>query len=429
MSLRRTPSLVMIARPAVAGHVLSAILLTTYLLLATQGLGNTMLAGSGAVIWKQIVVLLCFAAIATALGPEDVLASTIVLAAVVMLCLSTVIAGHTFGKAAYNAFFYVSWLPFYLFGERYDVTPRTKWMASLLIVASAVGLWVEFTTPYLDALKEDDAAIRDLFGYDQRLAFVFSFSTGVMPVLAVFFCLALLAGAGPGLTLALLMWLALCVIPTGSLAAVLMLVACAAMGCTALDGRGRLAALALAVALGGAALLVRTDRTDIQIERILGNDAGSDSNIGRLKLWSDAVEVIGRAGVPQLLFGRGIGATNDDQFGRATFGHGESSFFQAVIEGGIVGLALRLMPLLLLLRASLAHPRRGLLLSFLGGEFVVCCVAPILGTFGVQCGVALVAGAAWRSRQPVAPAVRPDATANGYESRVRGDGSRRRSAA
>ena len=87
------------------------------------------------------------------------------------------------------------------------------------------------------------------------------------------------------------------------------------------------------------------------------------------------------------------------------------------------------MPLLLLTRAALASPRRGLLLAFGAGEFVVCCVAPIFGTFGVQCGIALVAGAAWRNRQRAAGGTWADLSAVGYESGARGDGSTRRSAA
>ena len=85
MSLRRPPPSMMIARPAAAGHVLSVIFIASFLLLATQGLGNTLFAGSATIVWKQILVVLCCVAIAPVFEPKDYLASMVALAAVLLL--------------------------------------------------------------------------------------------------------------------------------------------------------------------------------------------------------------------------------------------------------------------------------------------------------------------------------------------------------
>jgi hypothetical protein len=78
--------------------------------------------------------------------------------------------------------------------------------------------------------------------------------------------------------------------------------------------------------------------------------------------------------------------------------HGESSWFQAYIEGGIVGLLLRLLPFILLLKPI---NTRGYWIRFTYGiSLLICCsVAPLFAAYGVQCTLGFLAGIANRRDQ------------------------------
>lgn len=368
-------------------------------LLSAQGVLNYVFAATPLVVWKQVLIPAVFAAVLLIYRQrQDIGLSLLVAALGGILALYTVVAGNPAEAAVYNMFYYTGWVPFYLLGTSMDlqrnkrlITGAAFWMLTL----GALGLLLQLFTSWLDFLKDTDASLyRSRFGETQRYAFVFVASTGVMPTLLGYYRLLAIDRAAVGSRIYAVATLALSGVPTGSLSSVIAFVA--AVGATfsrlrSISRLGLIVALALA---GGALITFGGDLVAVQLERITGNGIESQSNQERIDLWRQALEIIGGFSPEAHLVGMGLGTTNGNYFGDARVVHGESTFFQAYIEGGIVGLALRVLPFILLLTAALKLPRKADDL-FYGFALLACCaVAPIFGIFGLSCVLGFIAGIA-----------------------------------
>ncbi len=372
------------------------LLLASYILLSAQGVGNYLLSNGLFSAWKQVIIV---SLIVLCIFKNDYMRSPVLLFAIVsaiVLTTNTYSEGLSLSQISYNLFFYIGWVPFFLMGQKIDLDNRQKigMLFIALIIISALGLWLQLTTPILDFLKtQDEAEYRDITGDAQRFYFVYVVSTGVMPTLAAFFCFTIIAKIKSSYQIIALIALATAALATASLAAFIMLSFCFLMLAVALQGRSRLILVSAFGVMLISLPLLTSDTFSKQIDRVVTNRSDSESNVGRLELWSDAVNLIGDASITELVFGYGIGSTNSNgNLKRNVLPHGESSYFQAMIEGGILGLILRLMPTVLLFAFARRLPDRLTIFAYAAGVFICCAVAPIFSLYGVQCGLGLLSG-------------------------------------
>lgn len=373
--------------------------LIALLLLCAQGLLNYLFAATPLVIWKQVLIPAVFGAtLLIYRHRRDVGLSIAVVILGGELAVYTVLAGNPAEAAIYNAFYYIGWIPFYLLGTSIDLSRCRRLLsasAMIVLAVSAAGLLLQLFTGMFGFLEDGDAALyRSRFGETQRFGFLFVASTGVIPTLLGFYRLLSLAQSAMLPRIYGILALALSGVPTGSLSSLIGIVAALGSAFARMRPSARVLLFG-AVVLGGAGLVTYGgDVVALQLARMTGNGIESVSNQGRIALWGQALEIIGGFNLENHLAGLGLGTTNGNYFGAARAVHGESTFFQAYIEGGIIGLALRVLPFVLLFRAALKLPDKSDDL-FYGFALLVCCaVAPIFAMFGVSCMLGFIAGIA-----------------------------------
>jgi hypothetical protein len=377
-------------------------------LLSAQGVLNYVFAATPLVVWKQILIPAVFAAVLLIYRRrQDVTLSVVVAALGGVLAFYTVAAGNPTEAAIYNMFYYTGWVPFYLLGTSIDlqrnkhlITGAAFWMLTL----GALGLLLQLFTSSLDFLKDTDASLyRSRFGETQRYAFVFVASTGVMPTLLGYYRLLAIDRAAVGSRIYGVATLALSGVPTGSLSSLIAFIAAVGATFVRLRSASRLGLVIAIVLAGGALVTYGGDLVAVQLERITGNGVESESNQERIDLWRQALEIIGGFSPEAHLVGLGLGTTNGNYFGDAHVVHGESTFFQAYIEGGVIGLGLRIMPFILLFTAAIKLPKKADDLFYGFALFACCAVAPIFGMFGLSCVLGFVAGIAVARARVLSP--------------------------
>jgi hypothetical protein len=369
------------------------------LLLSAQGLLNYMFRGTSLESWKQLTVVTMFLLSARLVKSrrEQIIFYSAVLSGF-MLFMFSIIRGIAMLDAAYNIFFYISWVPFYFFGLKCNLIHAEKKIAFwsfAIIIMSGIGLMLQLYTPYLNFLNDDVPAVeyRSQFGDAQRFGLVFVASTIVLPTLGGFFCLFTMMNGQLILKICCLIFLGIAVIATGSLGSAIMLGGALLIATQRMSLIPRLVFIFCAIFLVIYLISGADDVIKTQLDRIATNDNQSDSNSFRILLWMNAIDLIVRGDIVQHIVGSGLGTTVEGKFGPAPLSHGESSFFQAYLEGGVLGLSLRAMPFILLLRARWA-PHYAENLIYGCALFVVCSVAPLFGAYGIQCVLAYIAGIA-----------------------------------
>ncbi|MEZ2144654.1 O-antigen ligase family protein [Bradyrhizobium sp. DN5] len=367
------------------------------ILLSGQGLLNYLLGQSALSPWKQLLLMVCFlTALLRIQRPFDFYVSIYVLASSCALIVSGSVEGVGMDTLLFNSFYYVAWLPFYLTGTVFDLRGRSNFVrhASLLfLLIGAIGLVLQLYTPFFDFLKDQEAAdIRSRAGETQRFGFIFVTSTLVMPTLAGMYFLYLRTAKNMFSRAVAQASLVLAVLPTGSLAGLIMLLSTFGMIVPRLRVASAVPFLVGLALLAAAAAPFSDDLIDRQLQRMTGNTIETASNQTRLGLWQYAVDTIANFPIEMQVFGAGLGVTNSNRAQTATYAHGESSFFQALIEGGLVGLTLRILPFFLLLSANL--PRKDSMTNWAYGLglFICCAAAPLFGGFGLQCLLGFNAG-------------------------------------
>jgi hypothetical protein len=374
-----------------------AAMVVLLLSLCVQGLFNTVFRETPLEAWKQASILGAFGLVVLSGDAwRNTAAFLLALSCSAILVFASLFSGISFAQAGFSIFTYASWVPFLLWGMADDVPEvlhRARPILLAVLVGSAVGLFVQLLTPWLDVLIEDrqDLLFRLSTLQARRIYFLFVSSTIVMPTLTVIFTLFLISG-GLGLwALTAFAALACAALATGSLSGFIVLGFALAVFLVRARGWWRPAILVL-VAVGILALFASGDDIVMrQIGRVLGNDAESASNLQRLGLWAEAAALIGQFDLGQLVTGLGLGATNLGRFSSDPIIHGESSLFQAAIEGGVLGLLLRLLPFILIFGGTRDRFWRERVLCGLG-VFVACAVAPIFPAIGLQAGLGLLAG-------------------------------------
>jgi len=367
------------------------------IVLSGQGILNYLLGNSSLSAWKQALIVACFPIALFRIKTNfDLYLSLYVLGAICILVVIGSADGVATDTLTFNSFYYASWLPFYLAGRTFnlrlhaDVVRRTF---AALIFISAVGLLLQLYTPYLDFLKDQEAAeLRARFGETQRFGFIFVTSTLVMPTLVGMYFPYLLVSRSIPSKLWTQLALVLAALPTGSLAGLIMLIASFGMTLSRMAIASAAPFMIAILLIVSSAAPFSDELIDRQIERMTGNTVETQSNQTRLALWQYAVDTFVEFPIEKQIFGAGLGVTNSNRASAATYAHGESSFFQALIEGGLVGLTLRLLPFALLLAYNVHRKGYTTDLAYGLGLLVCCASAPLFGGFGVQCLLGFNAG-------------------------------------
>lgn len=365
-------------------------------LLSLQGFVNSVLSGGMFSSWKQIIIVLLFLVIFV-LNEEYRVTIGLIFAFILfsVFIFYGVINGLNFSSLMYNIFFYISWVPFFILGrlglsdyffERYKVH------ILFFIVFSAVGLYVDFTTDFFSFLvdKEYNNEFLELNGIAKRTAFIFNTSTTVMPIICGFAVIKMLYPIKNITLFIISLALIVSAYCSGSLSAAIGLVMCLACVFYKSDIQLINKITLVIILLFLLSLLVSSySGGDLQVDRILSNDSSSESNTGRLYLWSYAVNTISNFNVIELLLGKGLGVTNSNFNDSVQFMHGESSYFQSLIEIGILGTMLRLAPFYLYF---VCYRANFILDVYMLSVLVATAVAPIFGNITLQAILGLLIG-------------------------------------
>jgi len=327
-------------------------------LLCVTRLGNAILGSTPLAGWKQMVILVAFVLILSSRRSGYVQLVLMVAGALLIpFSIASVLNGQSVGAIAFNVWFYVSWIPFFAWatdGGFHRLTSRHRNLMLIVLAVSVVFTVIDFRTDLLLPLGNGDAdsSYYERLEIAKRASGLFDTSTVVMPVagaLAVFGTYRTTSAIRSVFAAVALLILAIC---TASLSALAVFVVVSA-GITAkhLNVRG-LVSLTLLFTIGAmvAPKVIQSDEAmSRQYQRLVENrDSGSEANVDRRTQWYRASRVIAGFAVEDHLFGRGMGSTNDGHNDLPTYGHGESSFVQAYIEGGMLGVSIRLLPFILL---------------------------------------------------------------------------------
>lgn len=390
-----------------SGFGLNALFLGSLFLLSAQGILNVAFRGTPLVVWKQVLLysLLPIALVSFRAGSNYVVRITLSLS--LILIVGSYFQGISLLNIAQNILYYAGWLPFYIWGRSGSSRSNNLERFSFyFIIISGAGLIIQLYTPYLNFLKDDIAAIqyRAQFGEAQRLALYFVASTIALPTLASFFYIVVTGSLNNGAErnlriLVSIPFLVMATLPTGSLSAFASLAFCLVSAIYAL----RIPITTRFIIFISGALISLfiyeyvLDMIDpiatAQLKRVLTNNQYSDSNRGRLTLWAEAWNNITDFDLIKHITGAGLGVTVSSRIALSTYMHGESTFFQAYIEGGICGLFLRLMPFSIITYYGFMRKNVALIIIAISNGFA-CAVAPVFSGFGIECTMGLIAGMA-----------------------------------
>jgi hypothetical protein len=329
-----------------------------------------------------------------------------------LLLLTSIIHGMLLSVVIFNIFFYVSWVPFFIWaarGGRHYLTEKAGVFMMGFLVFCAIGLVIDWSTDFFSFLMIRDELIDNFYlefhDISKRAVFLFTATTLVMPVIGGIIVIVLLQEMSYWRNVVCGL-VSLVVIFTTATTNSILIGGALAIG-LALEQRSRF--LLLAVIAGIVMFLVFPSLSgyykeiDMQLA-IATKDAeaeGGRANVGRFQAWDEAFNDIADFDVFEHVFGSGLGSTNGNLNTDIRHTHGESSFLQAYLEGGLVALTLRLLPFAVALTFFLHHEssNKKLILSYVAAIFVACAVAPIFGSFPSQVLLGFLGGAMYESKE------------------------------
>jgi hypothetical protein len=350
--------------------------------------------------WKQLIISGLFVLSFSIARKDKVVMNVVVFTALssIFLLVVSVLMGVRISVSLYNLFYYISWVPFFAFAALYTMNSDRElimYTGILLLTISVLGLWVDMSSDAFSFMKLRDEVLDQTF-YEthliaKRSAFWFGASTLVMPVFAGLGALLLLYFKSGSLLILVSVFCILAMYPTGSSSAVMVTLIFLFFVFISHANKFLLLAIIL-LSIGVPIALESLD--NIQIERVLSNSSlSSDANMGRFELWAEAGEVISQFSILDYFTGKGLGITNDNLGNVALYSHSESSFIQAFIEGGILGLMFRLLPFILIFYFIKARgDGSGVIFGYTIGVLVAYIVAPTMGNIPSQAVLGLIAG-------------------------------------
>ncbi|MET3516152.1 hypothetical protein ABIC63_003938 [Pseudacidovorax sp. 1753] len=358
---------------------------SSVLLLLTAGFWNWIFGSSALASWRQMLIVFLYAYSIKLLKTRgDLLIYMLMIIAQLVGIFFSALNGVSLYDSIYNIFFYAAWYPFFLFaraGFAERLFSRNTQFICVYLAICAAGLYIDFNTDIFNALtvRDYDNEFLEQIGAAKRAAFIFTTSTFVMLILGGVISVLLTYRANAKTLILSGAVGAVAVLCSGSLSANIIFMLVVAGGLLRVARRSPRALLVFLAVIFTVSLFVSTESVTVQrqLDRITSNEGREESNAARIGLWQYAVDLISTFSIPEHLLGKGLGTTNNRLSGGSLYKHGESSFFQAYIELGLLGVFLRFAPFLLWLRYWRATP---VTLKFYGvGFFIAVLVAPTYG--------------------------------------------------
>lgn len=316
-------------------------------------------------IWRQAIsALLLSLALIIAISrlKVDILGMVFLLVTTASLLLSlySLLLGFSLMRVGYAFFAYAGLSTFIManriFEEERKLDTLHKTLFFLLIFAS-IGLLLDYFTDVLQGIPRAEASndLEDLaLGHLRRASFLFGASTLVYPFLSFCFVATIVYYRNLGARRIGLLWLLVTMglLVTLSRAAIVawaimtILLGTLWMSHRISTGRVLKVMASIGLILLFAAFLMEDIflQSDLAISRLSDPFSSEDkSNQDRVEKWLLGLKLFSLS--PELIFGNGLGSTmNQIPDGMPVFMHYESSFFQAMHEGGLFGLLIRYLP-------------------------------------------------------------------------------------
>lgn len=375
-----------------------------FILLITAGIGNAILNGTLLAGWKQAILivayLLCFSI--TNKSIKLLRFFIIIIFLQISLILTSIIFGMNPNIVIYNLFYYSAWIPFFIWastgGANHYLTNYGK-LTFYLVIICGIGLIIDLKTDIFSFLmsrsKELDS---DYFlrhsEVVKRSAFIFTTSTLVMPVLGGMIVIGLLDNLSI-IRISISLLVMLIAIVTSATANSFVVSTGLLLGIL-LQTKKNLTRMVKYIAVFFIAFYViipiigDNDLISKHIDQIIQHQSlDSVANIGRIWHWERAFYNILDFSFIEHLFGSGLGSTNENLGNQNVIHtHGESSFLQAYLEGGLFGLYLRILPFIFVviffLKPNNHENRPFIIIGYCITVFLVDAVAPIFGNIPSQ---------------------------------------------
>lgn len=376
----------------------------SFFMLSSMGLGNYFLSSIGIAGWKQLlmILLLPVAIFSASKILEKSFFSLLALILAAIACIYTFIVNGGIVGIVFNVWFYIAWVPFFLYFSKNDPLlffSRYKNFLLAFVLVSALGIYVDMSTGYFSFLSanEESAAYAQLHGIAMRSAFWFVASTIVTPVVCGMAVIYFMLNPNSINQIAVCLAIIVCGYSTGSLSGLFVSIVFSVAAIFSISKGSSikmflLSALALAFVWLAIGLVADTS----QFIRISENlDMNSRANIGRIEHWNYALLLIGDFSMIEHVFGLGLGVTNSQHnVGYFIDTHGESSFLQAYLEAGLLGVVIRLIPFLVIFVAMLKglYPNGILVFVYTVSVLSAVAFAPTFGATSLQVMIGVIAG-------------------------------------
>jgi hypothetical protein len=319
---------------------------------------NFIFLGTPFAVWKQLIVaVLWFLAIRIDLQGHIFLRSiAAVILTLALVVWSILVCDVPLEIAVFNSFLYFSWVPFFIvFCNRKFDFGDLQYYAVILFFASIVGLYVDWQTDYFNWIEKQVSSVSLLESINaaRRASFFFIASTMVVPLLSIPGLIFFFAKPTSFRASLFSTGLLLAVVPTGSGSSMVVALLCCIGVFVSLGIKMLLRAVVIGTVIAffvlmTAGSMLSDNRTLLQFERLTtAFDLETESNVGRVDYWEIALNDISLMSGGELVLGTGLGSTNDNKGNIAKYFHGESSYFQAMIEAGFLGVLSRLFPFVL----------------------------------------------------------------------------------
>ncbi len=391
-----------------------------FILLITTGIGNAVFGGTILAGWKQFIVIigyfLCLFMVKNTAELRRIYLATMLLQ--FTWVVTSLIAGLSLEVVFYNLFYYSAWIPFFMWaargGTEYYLERYGKFTFYLAILCG-FGLIIDSKTDIFLFLASRQVELDvDYFllhsEVAKRSAFIFTTSTLVMPVLGGMIAIGLLGNPSP-VRLAISAILILIAILTSATANSVVIGSGILLGMLMHLGVKPLrivSAIAVFSLVFYFVLPMLGDENFVtkQIESIASRQSfDSEGNLGRLWYWGNALDHINNFSILEHIIGSGLGTSNTNNGNQLVFHtHGESSFFQAYLEGGLIGLSFRLLPFLLittLVKYSDPKKRPYLIIGYIVPVFLIDSIAPIFGNIASQAILGFLIGKLYLGKKSI----------------------------
>ena len=352
-------------KPISIKRIASVLMLIGFVAYSMNILLGSFFIGTPLQIWRQLMSALLLSMALTIVLPRmkvDIsgMVFLVLTSAALLLSLYSLMRGFSLMRVGYAFFAYVGLSVFLLtnriFEDEGKLDTLHKTLFFLLIVAS-VGLLIDYFSDALQGIPRAEMSndLEDLsLGHLRRASFLFGASTLVYPFLSFCFVAIIVYYRKLGAPRIGLLWLLVTLglfVTLSRAAIVAWAILTIFLGIVWISQRmsiGRVFKIMVSI---GLILFVATFlmpnislQSDLAIERLSDPFSSEDnSNQVRIEYWLLGLKLFNFS--PELIFGYGLGSTMGQIPDKMpVFTHYESSFFQAMHEGGLFGLLIRYLP-------------------------------------------------------------------------------------